>query len=92
MGIPHLKSYLQPYAENGIIKPCSVTIDGPALAYHIYGLCTRGLGPSPFEQPSYKLLGETAIAWLQQISNYGFSVWVRSSPHFGRIADLIKRS
>lgn len=87
MGIPHLKSYLQPYAENGIIKPCSVTIDGPAFAYHIYGLCTRELGSSPFEQPSYKLLGETAIAWLEQIANYGFSMYVRSGPRLGLIAD-----
>lgn len=75
MGIPHLKRNLEPYAERGPIKPCQVTIDGPALAYHILGLCRNGtLKSSPFEQPSYSRLGDTAIAWLDQIVELGFHV------------------
>ncbi|KAK0714989.1 XPG domain containing-domain-containing protein [Lasiosphaeris hirsuta] len=75
MGIPHLRRLIEPYGERKPIRPSYVTIDGPALAYHILKVCSRKtLKTSPFEQPSYKLLGETAIAWLDQIGAYGLYV------------------
>ncbi|KAK0751055.1 XPG domain containing-domain-containing protein [Schizothecium vesticola] len=77
MGIPHLKRNLEPYAERGPIKSCKVTIDGPALAYHILGLCLNGtLKSSPFEQPSYGRLGDMTIAWLDQIVKLGLDISV----------------
>ncbi|KAK3353492.1 XPG domain containing-domain-containing protein [Lasiosphaeria hispida] len=75
MGIPHLKRLMEPYAEKEPIRPSYVVIDGPALAYHILRVCSRKtLKTSPFEQPSYELLGKTTIAWLDQIGAYGLYV------------------
>lgn len=91
MGIPHLKRNLEPYAERGPIKPCQVTIDGPALAYHILGLCLNGtLKSSPFEQPSYGRLRDTVTAWLDQIVKLGFEMYCDQDPILGftkRLAD-----
>ncbi|KAK0637235.1 XPG domain containing-domain-containing protein [Bombardia bombarda] len=77
MGIPHFKRHLEPYAQRGIVTPGSVSValDGPALAYHVLNLCQRkSLRSSPFEQPAYELLGQTAIAWLDQIQACGLLV------------------
>jgi len=76
MGIPHLKRHLEPYAQRGAIAPCDVVVDGPAFAYHILNLCQRKtLRSSPFELPSYEVLGRTAIAWLDRIEEGGLSVY-----------------
>ncbi len=76
MGIPQLKRRLEPYAERAAIKPGDVVLDGPSLAYHILGLCSRATRQtSPFEQPSYELLGRTTIAWLDRIQECGLSVY-----------------
>jgi len=78
MGIPGLKRLLEPYAtpRSSKIEPCQAAIDGPALAYHILGLCLRKtLKSSPFEQPSYELLGQTAVAWLDEVETYGIHVY-----------------
>jgi hypothetical protein len=78
MGIPQLKRHLEPYAERAAIEPGDVVLDGPALAYHVLSLCSRSTRKtSPFEQPSYHLLGETAIAWLERIEACGLSVYDR---------------
>ncbi|CAP70388.1 uncharacterized protein PODANS_3_4670 [Podospora anserina S mat+] len=70
MGIPHLKRNLEPYAERGAIAPCNVVVDGPALAYHVLSLASRTtIKTSPFEQPSYELLGRTAIQWLEKMED-----------------------
>ena len=81
MGIPHLKRNLEPFAERGPIEPGQVAVDGPALVYHILGLCLNGtLKSSPFEQPPYQILGETALAWLAQVENLGFNMYFNNPP------------
>ncbi|KAF9881605.1 DNA replication initiation factor cdc45 [Colletotrichum karsti] len=70
MGIPHLINHLAPY---GVLAPLDgdrVVIDGPALAYHVYHLCTR----SSTGLPSYQLLGDTTIAWLDKLMNHNISI------------------
>ncbi|KAK0619828.1 XPG domain containing-domain-containing protein [Immersiella caudata] len=76
MGIPGLKRLLEPYATpRRKVGPCPTAIDGPALAYHVLGLCQRKtLKSSPFEQPSYELLGQTAVAWLGKVEESGIHV------------------
>lgn len=76
MGIPRLKRHLEPFAERAAIAQCDAVVDGPALAYHILNLCSRlTRRTSPFEQPSYGLLGETALAWLDRIEEGGLSMY-----------------
>ncbi|KAK3306679.1 XPG domain containing-domain-containing protein [Chaetomium strumarium] len=100
MGIPQFKRHLEPYAERALIEPCNVVLDGPALAYHILNLCsrTRRKG-SPLEQPSYQLLGKTAVAWLHRIQACGLSVsaiyfdgYLPNSKRNERIQRLLKSS
>ncbi|EFQ30613.1 hypothetical protein CGRA01v4_12627 [Colletotrichum graminicola] len=70
MGIPHLLKHLSPYGVLGPIDGDRVVIDGPALAYHIYHLCTR----STSGVPSYDLLGRTALAWLDKLTDHDISI------------------
>ncbi|KAK4165971.1 XPG domain containing-domain-containing protein [Cladorrhinum sp. PSN259] len=89
MGIPRLKRNLEPFADKGVIKPCKVVVDGPALAYHALNLCSRAtLKSSPFEQPSYELLGRTAIAWLEKVEEYGLEI---SHIYFDGFLPTLKR-
>ncbi|KAK4236375.1 XPG domain containing-domain-containing protein [Achaetomium macrosporum] len=100
MGIPQLKRHLEPYAERSFIEPGNVVLDGPALAYHILNLCSRTTRKSsPFEQPSYQLLGKTAVAWLDRIQACGLSVsaiyfdgYLPNSKRAERIQRLLKSS
>ncbi|EXK90460.1 hypothetical protein FOQG_07241 [Fusarium oxysporum f. sp. raphani 54005] len=70
MGIPRLISTLEPYVVHGLLNNEHVVIDGPALAYHILYICNRHGTP----QPSYKLLGETAVAWLDELTRRGVGI------------------
>ncbi|KAJ4323191.1 hypothetical protein N0V84_004454 [Fusarium piperis] len=70
MGIPHLISTLEPYAVHRALDNERVVIDGPALAYHILYICNR----YDIVQPSYQLLGDTTIAWLDKLVSRGVSV------------------
>lgn len=70
MGIPHLISTLEPYAAHGVLDDDRVVIDGPALAYHILYICNR----HGITQPSYQLLGDTTITWLDALASHGVSV------------------
>ncbi|KAK1971040.1 hypothetical protein LY78DRAFT_689412 [Colletotrichum sublineola] len=70
MGIPHLLNHLSPYGVLGPIDGDRVVIDGPALAYHIYHLCTR----STSGVPSYDLLGRTALVWLDKLTDHDISI------------------
>ncbi|CAM1511070.1 Fc.00g085830.m01.CDS01 [Cosmosporella sp. VM-42] len=70
MGIPHLISTLEPYAVHEVLQNASVVIDGPALAYHILFICNK----DGVVQPSYELLGKTAVAWLQELTNRGVRI------------------
>ncbi len=75
MGIPHLTATLQPYAERCVLDGARVVIDGPALAYHIIYLCTQSHGPTgPLDQPPPALLGQTALAWLDELGQHGLTV------------------
>lgn len=73
MGIPHLITHLRPYAVVADLttkNAPNVVIDGPAFAYHIYHLClaAKADNKNPFEAtPSYALLGNTAIQWLDTL-------------------------
>lgn len=70
MGIPHLISTLEPFAVQHQLTDEDIVIDGPALAYHILHICRRnGIG-----QPSYDVLGATALQWLQQLTSGGLSM------------------
>ncbi|KAI5457200.1 XPG domain containing-domain-containing protein [Mariannaea sp. PMI_226] len=64
MGIPHLISTLEPFAVHGLLENQSVVIDGPALAYHVLHVCNR----NGVALPSYQLLGDVAVAWLDELS------------------------
>lgn len=75
MGIPRLASHLRPFARRTVLEGDHVIIDGPAFAFHILHLClanTRANGP--FDWPSYALLGETALAWLDYLQASGITV------------------
>ncbi|KAM0348762.1 hypothetical protein ACHAPU_004201 [Fusarium lateritium] len=70
MGIPRLIVTLEPYVVHGVLDNQHVVIDGPALAYHVLYICNRHGIP----QPSYRILGETAIAWFDELIRRGASV------------------
>ena len=70
MGIPRLISHLASYALDTDINGCSVVIDGPAFAYHVYYLCitAQKSAKNPFEGiPSYQLIEDTALRWLSEL-------------------------
>lgn len=71
MGIPHLIHHLAPYGVLAPVDGDRVVIDGPALAYHIYHLCTR----SSTGLPSYHLLSDTTIAWLEKLTSHNISMY-----------------
>lgn len=73
MGIPRLRQLLEPYAEEVDLKGRDIVIDGPALVYHILSLCQRH-ATSLFDLPSYNLLGQTAVRWLDELSKSGANV------------------
>lgn len=76
MGIPQFRRRLDPYAVRAAIEPCNAVLDGPSLAYHILNICSiRTKRTSPFEQPSYGLLGRTAVAWLDRIQECGLTMY-----------------
>ncbi|KAK6603861.1 hypothetical protein ACHAO1_007019 [Botrytis cinerea] len=77
MGIPHLTTFLRPYATLDSLKGKDIVIDGPGLAYHIYHIClgTKKSAGNYFEaNPSYKELGETVLAWLDGLERSGAAV------------------
>lgn len=86
MGIPRLLSLLEPYGEHVSVTSddssdkhkTNVIIDGPAFAFHIYDICLA-LTPNArnaFEAlPSYKLLGDVAIQWLNQLESFPFRMY-----------------
>lgn len=67
MGIRHLTTSLRPYATLESLSGRTVVIDGPSFAHQIYYICLRAAprAKNAFEAaPSYRELGEVAIAWL----------------------------
>jgi hypothetical protein len=70
MGIPHLITYLRPYATSVDLTGQIAVIDGPGLAYHVWHICLslKAQSRNPYEAtPSYGLLGETVIRWLDEL-------------------------
>ncbi|KAM3466234.1 hypothetical protein MY5147_000769 [Beauveria neobassiana] len=65
MGIPHLISTLEPYVHHVALKDVDVVVDGPGLAHHILHVCRI----NGVDHPSYKLLGATAAAWLDNLAS-----------------------
>lgn len=68
MGIPHLITYLRPYAESESLAGRDVIVDGPGLCYHIHHKCLgrKADARNALEAtPSYDELGEAAIEWLE---------------------------
>lgn len=70
MGIPYLISTLEPFADHGLLNGQSVVIDGPALAYYVLYICNR----NGVVLPSYQLLGDTAVTWLDELVHRRVSV------------------
>lgn len=74
MGIPHLITFLRPYATRSSLTEQNIVIDGPGLAYHIYHVClsTKRSARNYFEaNPSYQELGATVLAWLDGLERSG---------------------
>lgn len=79
MGIPHLTTFLRPYAESTALNDGNAVIDGPGLAYHIYHTCitAKVSTRNPLEAaPSYKEIGEATIEWLDRLRTSGVIVYV----------------
>lgn len=70
MGVTHLYTTLRPFTYLDILDGDVVTIDGPALAYHVLHVC-RANGVN---LPSYCLLGRVVISWLDQLVLHGISI------------------
>ena len=66
MGIRNLINILQPYGQDIPLDGKSVVIDGPAFAHHIWHLQCR----SRTGVPSYSSLADTAVAWLDALSEH----------------------
>jgi hypothetical protein len=74
MGIPHLITFLRPYAELESLSGHNVIIDGPGLCYqmHYSLLGRRTEARNSFEAaPSYEELAEAAIEWLNGLRESG---------------------
>jgi hypothetical protein len=68
MGIPHLITFLRPFAANeALTNHHQVIIDGPGFAHHVYYIClaSKAGAQNTFEAaPSYEELVHAAVAWL----------------------------
>lgn len=73
MGIPRLRQLLEPFSEQVDLKNRDIVIDGPALVYHILYQCQRH-ATSLFDLPTYDLLGQTAVRWLDELFKSGANV------------------
>ncbi|KAE9370782.1 hypothetical protein N431DRAFT_492812 [Stipitochalara longipes BDJ] len=102
MGIPHLITFLQPYAETELIRGRPVVIDGPGLAYHIYHAClsARPAAWNPLEAaPTYGELATACFAWLDglrdndvEIKKIYFDGFLPSSKLNTRLERLVKQT
>ena len=70
MGIARLASTLEPYAKHVVLQDEKAVVDGPALAYHLLYKCRA----NDVVQPSYQLLGECVISWLDEMSSHNIDM------------------
>lgn len=76
MGVRGLTNILRPLASRSELRG-RVVIDGPAFAYHIVHLARVEIGVStPLEEPTYAVLGSTALRWLDDLQSRGVQVYV----------------
>ena len=90
MGIPHLTTYLQPYASPVTLSGVSskppgeanveknVIIDGPALAYHVYYrlLASKPTSLGALEAvPTYDEIGKGVIIFLDTLRKHQIKMW-----------------
>lgn len=74
MGIPHLITFLRPYAELECLAGRDIIVDGPGLCYHIHYKCLgrRAEAWNALEAAlSYEELREAAIEWLDGLRGSG---------------------
>ena len=79
MGIPHLITFLRPYAVLQSIEGLDVVVDGPGLCYHLHHKCLsrRAAARNPLEAAhSYGELRGVAIEWLNGLRDSGAIVSV----------------
>lgn len=77
MGISGLVSVLKAVASRSELRG-RVVIDGPSFAYHILHLARVEVDASTLlQEPSYSVLGSTALRWLQNLESYGLDVYVK---------------
>ena len=79
MGIPHLITYLRPFGISADLAGLGIVIDGPGLAYHVWHIClaSKSRFRNPFEAtPSYELIEETVIKWLDELQKNDVSLYV----------------
>lgn len=91
MGVHNLAKLSRPYGQSVILRGKSVVIDGPALAYYILDICrerTGSGGDSLIDEPSYRRLGQTALAWLDHIEACGVTVYLRPIPAVSKVKPL----
>ncbi|KAL1900483.1 hypothetical protein Sste5346_002203 [Sporothrix stenoceras] len=75
MGVPKLLTTLTPFGDRKPLDNANVIIDGPALAYHVVGLCMAdpvmaATRSHPLEQPTYAQLGQAAMDWLDALCKH----------------------
>lgn len=77
MGIPHLISYLKPFATREPLD-AEVVLDGPGFAYHIYHLAVQQCYESndSLDRPSYAKIAHRAVSWLSGLEEHGVTMLV----------------
>jgi hypothetical protein len=78
MGIRNLRQRLEPYGEQADLEGRSFVIDGSSLAWHTCRLVQAKMRnkKNPWELPSYRLLGETTLQWLDELRANGNNMYI----------------
>ncbi len=79
MGIPRLKTHLQPYAtfksaHHGTSE--KVVLDGPAMAYHVYYNWLATPAMASWLSPAQHV-GRLVLQWLDRMERCGLIMYVR---------------
>lgn len=87
MGIPRFASRMRSYGSVSAIgrkgepRKDQAVVDGPSLAHSLLQQCPGDVDGSGaiLPQVHYSKLGEAAVAWLDDLQSYGFSMSVRNA-------------